>query len=153
MLGTNPYPFTRLIDKVIEWAEKTEESVIIQSGNTPVDSDQVKSYPFMEHSKIMALIADADVVITQGGFGSLQDCMESAAKTVAVPRLIEMGESQDDQTEIVNALAEEGLVIPLYNVDELGVAIDAALNLESSSTKDDALPQHIASTIKGILGH
>ena len=152
MLGTNPYPFNRLLDKVIEWSERTGEHVIVQSGNTPVLTEKIESYPFMEHSKIMKLMSEADVVITQGGFGSLQDCMQSGVKTVAVPRLIEMGESQDDQKEIVRALAEENLVIPLYEIENLDDVIEEARNIEVNSTMNYKLPEHIATTISGFLG-
>lgn len=152
MLGTNPYPFIRLIDKVIEWSEETGEHVIVQSGNTPVPSKKIEFYPFMTHSEIMKRISEADVVITQGGFGSLQDCMQSGVKTVAVPRLVERGESQDDQKEIVNALAEENLVVPLYNVAYLAEAIEKARNLEVRMTNSSELPEHVATTISGILG-
>ncbi|MCK5360234.1 MAG: hypothetical protein KAJ95_06380 [Gammaproteobacteria bacterium] len=152
MLGTNPYPFTRLIDKVIEWVEQTDEHVIVQSGNTPVPAGKIESYPFMPHSKITELMLQADVVITQGGFGSLQDCMQLGVKTVAVPRLIEKGESQDDQKEIVSALAEENLVVPLYDVEDLGDAINTARKLEIKSVVTTELPEHIAETVSRILG-
>ena len=153
MLGTNPYPFTRLIDEVILWAEDTGEQIVVQSGNTPVKSNAVKSYSFLEHSKIMSLMAEAEVVITQGGFGSLQDCMKAGAKTVAVPRMIELGESMDDQKEIVDALAEEGLVVPLYDVKKLGDAIKAAKLSSHKVVVDNGLPKHIAGTIRHMLGY
>ncbi len=151
MVGTNPYPFTRLIEKVIEWAEKTGEHVIVQSGHTPVTSDVIEHQPFIEHSEILQLMNDAEVVITQGGFGSLQDCMKIGAKTIAVPRLIELGESQDDQTEIVNALAEENRVVPLFDVTMLADAIQTAKNMQIKTVKTNALPEHVKKTISEIL--
>lgn len=152
MLGTNPYPFTRLIDAVIEWSKKTGEHIIVQSGNTMIRTEALEIYPFIEHSKIMRLMTDADVVITQGGFGSLQDCIKVGAKVVAVPRSIELGESMDDQKEIVIALAQEGLVVPLYDVKDLGDAIETAKKSKREMTSDNELPEHIAKTIKSMLG-
>jgi len=153
MLGTNPYPFTRLVDEVINWAKKTDEKVVIQSGSTPVVSEIVDVFPFLEHAKILELIKEASVVITQGGFGSLQDCVKSKARTIAVPRIIEYGESVDDQSEIVNALAEDDLVIPLYDVSGLEQAIEAALEVNIVNHNTSKMPEHVAMTINKILGN
>lgn len=152
MLGTNPYPFTRLMDEVIKYAESSGDKVIVQSGNTPVTTDVVESYDFMPHEKLLDLMKSADVVITQGGFGSLQDCMTSAAKVVAVPRIREKGESMDDQTEIVKALAEEGLIIPLYDTSRLPEAITSARELSIKPEVEYKMTTHIAQIIKQMLG-
>ena len=152
MLGTNPYPFTRLLNKVIEWAQKTGEHVIVQSGNTPVPANTIEFHPFIEHSKIIDLMSQADVVITQGGFGSLQDCMQMGVKTLAVPRSIELGESQDDQSEIVRALAAENLLIPLYDIENFDYAIEDVRNIQVHASKKTQLPEHIAKTVSAILG-
>lgn len=66
MLGTNPYPFTRLMDQIVKYAETSGEKVIVQSGNTPVTSDIIEAYDFMPHKKLLELMKSADVVITQG---------------------------------------------------------------------------------------
>lgn len=152
MLGTNPYPFTRLLNKVIEWAQRTGERVIVQSGNTPVPVNTIEFYPFIEYSKIIELMSQADVVITQGGFGSLQDCMQMGVKTMAVPRSIVKGESQDDQSEIVRALADENLLIPLYDIENFDYAIENARNIRVRTSKKSQLPEHIAKTVSDILG-
>jgi len=151
MLGTNPYPFIRLTDQVIKWADKTGEHVIIQSGNTPISNSQIETHPFIDHSKLMDLMSQARIVITQGGFGSLQDCIQNGAKTVAVPRLVELGESNDDQTEIVRALAEQNLVIPLYDEKQLETAIEAAMQLNRKTSNKSELPKHVAETINTFI--
>ncbi|HEY9202191.1 MAG TPA: glycosyltransferase [Gammaproteobacteria bacterium] len=152
MLGTNPYPFTRLLEQVVKYAENSGEKIIVQSGNTPVISDIIEAYDFMPHEKLLDLMKSADVVITQGGFGSLQDCITSAAKVVAVPRIREKGESMDDQTEIVKALAEEGLIIPLYDTGKLPEAIASARALSIKTEVDHTMATHIAQTINQMLG-
>ena len=152
LLGTNPYPFNRLIDEVVRYADKTGENIVVQSGNTDVSSQAVHVSKYIEHDKLLEYIASADIVIAQGGFGSLQDCIKLAAHTVAVPRLQSLGESVDDQTEIVDALASEGLVIPLYDVSELESAIKLARALNINSEASSQLPLHIANTVTKLLG-
>ncbi len=152
MLGTSHYPFARLINKVIEWAEESGEHVIIQSGHNPIASNAVEFYPFLDHSKIIEFINDAEVVITQGGFGGLLDCMKSDAKTIAIPRLAELGENiNSHQTEIVNALAEEGRIVPLHDIDKFDDAIQSAKHMNIKTNNNCALPEHVKKTINGFL--
>lgn len=151
LLGTNPYPFTRLVDAIVQLANKTNEQIIIQSGYTPIDSSKLEVHQFIDHSKLLKLMSEAKVVITQGGFGSLQDCMRLGVKTIAVPRSMELGEALDEQTEIVDALATEGLVIPLYDVNQLESAIQTAMTTEIKNSDTTSLPMHVASTIKELL--
>ena len=53
LLGTNPYPFHRLMSAVINWAEGHDEKVIVQSGNTPVNTKVIEFYDFVDHAKIL----------------------------------------------------------------------------------------------------
>ncbi len=151
LLGTNPYPFTRLADAIVKFAETSSEHIIIQSGHTPIVSDKLEVHQFIDHSKLLTLMSEATLVITQGGFGSLQDCMRLGIKTIAVPRSMKLGESLDEQTEIVDALAREGLVVPLYDVTQLESAIQTAMTKEVKASDTSRLPMHVASTIKELL--
>ena len=152
LLGTNPYPFTRLIDAVIQFADKTDEQFIVQSGYTPIESKSLEVHQFIEHSRLLELMTEATVVITQGGFGSLQDCIRLGVKTIAVPRSKEYNEALDEQREIVDALANENLVIPLYDVSLLEEAVDKAISKNIDKSDTTKLPKHLASTISNLLG-
>ena len=74
LTGTNPYSFLRLVsyvDKVLGVKHK----VIIQLGNTRFDAKNSICFDFCERKKIFNLIYEADVVITQGGYGSITDVL------------------------------------------------------------------------------
>lgn len=150
LLGTNPYPFARLMDAMGEYARKSGVRVIAQSGNTPPHAD-VECHPFVAHSQLVEWIEKADVVVCQGGFGSLSDCISHGAKTVAVPRSVQLNESVDDQAELVRALAEEGLVVPVYEISELPDAIDAANSLMCESRASLAMARHVADTLSDLM--
>lgn len=152
LLGTNPYPFTRLADAVVQLAETASEHIIVQSGHTPIDSNKLEAHQFIDHSNLLKLMTEATLVITQGGFGSLQDCIRLGVKTVAVPRSVELGEALDEQKEIVEALAKEGDVVPLYDVSQLEDSIQKALSMEVKTSDTSKLPLHVASTIQKLLG-
>jgi UDP-N-acetylglucosamine transferase subunit ALG13 len=152
MFGTNPYPFTRLVNAIIKHAEKTDELFIVQSGYTPIDNNSLEVHQFIEHSKLLELMTEAKVVVTQGGFGSLQDCMRLGVKTIAVPRSKKYGEALDEQNEIVDALANEGLVIPLYDTSQFSDALAKAASMQTKASDTSELPKHLASTIRDLLG-
>lgn len=151
LLGTNPYPFPRLANGIVSWQSMSGEHVIMQSGNTPVISKAIEAHEYFDHEHLLALIRRADVVVVQGGFGSLRDCIANGARTVAVPRRIDLGESLDDQSEIVEALADEGLCIPVFEIEALGVAIDSARKSAAPRVRSNSLALHIADTVNDLL--
>lgn len=151
MLGTNPYPFERLLSAVDCWAATSGEKVVAQVGHTAMSVEHVECYDFMSHDKIKVWVEMADVVITQGGFGSLRDCLVAGKPTVAVPRLPERGECQDQQAEIVDALAAEKRVIALYDVETLPQAIEDARNKYVSTVYHSEIPSLVAEAVESAL--
>jgi len=151
MLGTNPYPFDRLLLAVDQWASSSGERVVAQVGHTATPVQCITCYEFIPHEKICELITDAEIVITQGGFGSLRDCLVAEKPTIAVPRLPEQGECQDQQTEIVDALAAEGRVIALYDTRELAHAIKKARNAHNILPYNSMIPEIVAEAVESLL--
>lgn len=151
MLGTNPYPFARLLSAVDCWAQASGEKVVAQVGHTKMPAKNIECHDFVSHERIRDWIELAEVVITQGGFGSLRDCLLADKPTIAVPRLPERGECQDQQVEIVDALAEEERVIPLYDVGLLSQAIQDARDKHSISVYSSEIPALIAKAVDSAL--
>lgn len=151
MLGTNPYPFDRLLKAVDDWAASSDERVIAQTGHTRLAVSHIECHDFVSHDRIKEWIRDADLVIAQGGFGSLRDCLLAGKPTVAVPRLPERGECQDQQTEIVNALANEGRVVALYDTERLPQAIEQARRLPAAPPCHSDIPRIVADTVESVL--
>lgn len=151
LLGTNPYPFTRLLSAVDQWAEKSGVPVIAQTGHTAYTGTTIEAYDFVDYSQVVEWIEKSELVICQGGFGSLKDCISLCKNVIAVPRRIDLDECKDDQKELVDALAAEGLVIPLYDVGDLAVAIDQAHKLDERSERKSAIPRLVSETIREYL--
>lgn len=151
LLGTNPYPFDRLLGAMDRYAQQTGIKVIAQSGNTPA-CEHIECRPFMGHDELLGLIQEAEVVVCQGGYGSLSDCISQGARTVAVPRSMDFGESMDNQLELVEAFAQEGLVVPVYDIGDLPKAIEEAKDMAVNHADTSALPAHVADTIRSMLG-
>ena len=150
MLGTNPYPFDRLLSAMRDYEKNTGERVIAQVGNTS-SMTGIECHPFMAHADIIRHIKAAEVVVCQGGYGSISDCLSCGAKVVAVPRMPEYGECVDNQVELVDAFASEELLVPVMSIDELPGAIDIARNMQVPERETRGLPMHIADTISKLI--
>lgn len=123
LFGTNPYAFNRLMNIVDELSMLSSEKIIVQNGNTPCTSTRVQSHKFIEYSEISQLIKAARIVITQGGYGSIRDALKQKKPLVAVPRYKELGESQDNQAEIVREFERLGYLSAIYKDSKNAIQI------------------------------
>ena len=126
LLGTNPYSFSRLAKAVDAYAKGSGEEVFIQLGHTdyiPLYADYVR---FLPKQALLERIKGADIVVTQGGFGAIGDCLLVGKKVVAAPRRPEFRESPDRQEELVRELEGLGRLIAVYDIDDLPEAIERA---------------------------
>jgi len=123
LLGTNPYNFYRLAIAADEYAAESGEEVFIQLGYTKYSPLNSKFKDFLSKQEIMNKIIEADIIVTQGGFGSIADCLRAGKKVVAVPRKPELKESPDRQEELVRELEKLGRLMGVYDINELPEAI------------------------------
>lgn len=130
LLGTNPYSFFRLAKAADAYTAEFKEEVFIQLGYTDYLPINAKYKRFLRKQELLDKISEADLAITQGGFGSIADCLLAGKKVVAVPRTPELKESPDRQEELVRELEKLDRLIGVYNIDQLADAIDKARNKE-----------------------
>lgn len=125
-LGTQDKSFTRLleaIDKAIEKKYITEE-VIVQAGYTKYESKNMKILNTIPKDEFLKLMDECSLLITHGGVGSIFDGLKRNKKIIAAPRLSKYNEhTNDHQLEVIEELAEEGYIIPLYNLKKLSSAL------------------------------
>ena len=123
LVGTNPYSFIRLISYV-DNTLGPKYNVIIQVGNTSYSPKSSDFFKFRKRSDVLNLINKADIVITQGGFGSIRDVLSYNKKLIAVPRSIELNECQDDQKELVEYFASKNYLVSCYDVNNINNIIN-----------------------------
>jgi UDP-N-acetylglucosamine transferase subunit ALG13 len=154
LFGTNPYSFDRLAKAVEEYAQTFGEEIVAQLGNTIYHPKGVKCYSFLSHEELLSLIDKAEIVITQGGFGSIMDCLEHRKRIVAVPRRKELRECKDvfGQEELIRELEEEGKIIGLYDTTDLAVAIEKARTLQPKFDPNTKIPNLILNFVKSVMG-
>ena len=108
-LGTDYHTFDRLLRWVKAYlAENPQVRCLIQHGHTsPVEgADNVKLLPA---GTLKRLYAKAQVVLVQGGPGSIQDARATGAIPLVVPRRVEFDEVVDNhQVPFVTMMEKQG---------------------------------------------
>jgi UDP-N-acetylglucosamine transferase subunit ALG13/organic radical activating enzyme len=151
LLGTNPYDFRRLIEAVDVYAGLSEERVEVQLGHSTTIPKHAIHFRFLPSNEIEQKIRDARIVITQGGYGSIYECLKLKKRVIAVPRLKEEGEAQDSglgQTELVRHLETQGRILALYTVADLTEKLKEAESFEPNLT----IQNEVSPAISRICG-
>ena len=151
LLGTNPYSFDRLIEAIDLYAAKTNEKIIIQLGHSSNQPKHLDFFYFKPHSEIIALIKSADLIIVQGGYGSIYDCLLHKKKVIAVPRKKELNEALDaglGQLELVQYLEKHNRVIGLYEIENLELKINELKNFNPNFDFNNELTELVSDIVK-----
>jgi UDP-N-acetylglucosamine transferase subunit ALG13 len=149
LLGTNPYSFSRLARAADEYADVYKKEMFIQLGNTRDYLPRNSQYKhFSGKQQLLKKIEEAEIVITQGGFGSIADCLLAGKKVVAVPRQPELNESPDQQEELVRELEKIGRVVGVYQIADLPNAIETAMKRETKKGEPNRISQLVTNFIK-----
>lgn len=120
--------FRRLLEVVEDLAKKDLpglKPVFIQTGhNVDFRPSHCQSTPFLSMEEFQQRIAQADLIITHGGAGTLLNVLRLGKVPVVMPRRHKYGEHVNDhQVQLVEALSSDGWVMPAYEPEDLEVAI------------------------------
>lgn len=119
LIGTNPYDFTRLVKEVDFIAARSKLDIFVQIGNTTYLPKNCKYSKFLPRDEVYKLIESSELVITQGGFGSMTDAILQQKPLIAVPRSKDLKEAQDNQQELVQYFESKGYLKACYDVSKL----------------------------------
>lgn len=127
ILGTQDKSFDRLlkeIDKlIINNIIKTK--IIVQAGSTKYESDNMEIYDLLPMNKFKEYIKQSDFIITHGGVGSILDSLKYNKKVIAVPRLSEYNEHENNhQLQIVHKFEELGYILACDDTNDLNEKIE-----------------------------
>jgi len=150
-VGMHSQGFDRLIRKMDEIAGKIDEEVVMQIGSTKYKPKNAKYFDFIkDFQKIQDLNREAKVVVCHGGAGTIIVALDQGTSVIAVPRLKCYGEHiNDHQLELVNALANDGKIMAVYEIDKLEEALNSPfVNSTVKIKKDDRMPVALREYIK-----
>jgi len=125
--------FERLVCQADRIAGEIEEQVSMQIGFTEYEPTNCEWQRFMSKTEIERAIADARLVVSHAGIGSLLAALKHNKPLVLVPRLKAFGEVFDDhQLEIAREMERLGITV-VYDI----------ANLQSALEKPDMKPVQV----------
>lgn len=125
-LGTQDKSFERLLIEIERLIDNKiiEEEVIVQAGYTNYSSEKMKVFDYLPKNEFEKMIKKCNYIITHGGVGTIFDGLSYDKKIIAVPRLSEFKEHNNDhQIQVVEELGKEGYIIPCIELKNLEKSI------------------------------
>ena len=128
-LGTQDKPFNRLLEAVQKEIDNKniKEKVIVQAGCTKFKSNDMEILDLVPMDEFDKIMQEASLIITHGGVGSIINGLNKNKVVIAVPRLEKYKEHVNDhQIQIVDNFNDEGYIIGVTDLDDLGAALKKA---------------------------
>lgn len=138
------------MDALVELAHDLDEEIFVQAGHTPFGSG-LTCESFLSPIQLRAKIDEASLVISQGGFGSMSDVLSAGKPLVAVPRSIEHGEANGEQSDLVKLLEDMDVLVPVYEMPQLPVCVQQARERTPISAPQSEIPKQLAATVSEWL--
>ncbi|MFF2488884.1 glycosyltransferase [Microbacterium sp. NPDC058062] len=126
--GTYHLPFQRLMEWIQRWHDDHPDvRLLVQHGpSRPVDG--AENVALLPYSELLALCAEADVVVLQGGAGGVMDMRALTVVPIVVPRVPGDGEVVDDHQLVFTAeMAKLGLIRRAATFEELESLLTSSL--------------------------
>jgi len=146
-VGSTQIPFERFI-RALETLPG--DQLLVQHGPVPPPAGAARANAFMQFPEMIESMEAADVVVCHAGAGSILCALRAGHTPVVVPRLKRYQETVDDhQVEFSRALAAEGKVIAVEDLDRLSEAVKAAPARRRAEERSELLP--IQAAVREVL--
>ena len=121
-------PFDRLIAAVDTWARAHPDALVVaQTGDGAMIPTAMEYHTMLPPARYRQYCADADVIVSHVGMGTVITAAEVRRPLVALPRRRELGEvTSDHQLATANWVRKRQGVIVIDSEAELGKAIAEA---------------------------
>jgi UDP-N-acetylglucosamine transferase subunit ALG13 len=129
LAGTDHHPFARMVEWVDAAASRRPDvRFLVQHGSATRAPQIAEGAPFLTHDRLVALLADAAVVICHGGPGTITDAREAGHVPLCMPRDPELGEHVDGhQQRFAAMVGSAGVVRHITTRESFDRELDRAL--------------------------
>lgn len=158
-LGTDHHRFERLMDWVEAWLAQDSPPVrvVVQHGSSRLPAG-AEGFSLCSRDELLAIIATASLVVTQGGPGGIMDSRDCGIIPIVVPRLAVYDEAVDDhQVAFTRHMARAGLVVAAFDQHELhsalnrGVADPMAMRIDVQAVDAQASISRTGALIEALV--
>lgn len=121
-LGTQDKSFERLLKQIDKEIKKKiiTEKVIVQAGYTKYNSKNMEIFDYKSKEDLENLVKKCNFMITHAGVGSILNGISNDKKVIAVPRLAEYQEHNNNhQIEIAREFSKEGYILYCEDLSKL----------------------------------
>lgn len=127
-VGTQ-FPFDRLVKAVDEWAGKAGRGdVFAQVGPSQYSPHSIQKKPFISPVDFAKCTAEAALIVSHAGMGSILTAMEVGKPIIVMPRLASLGEHRNDhQLSTAIRFREIGSINVAMNERELIELLDVSM--------------------------
>jgi UDP-N-acetylglucosamine transferase subunit ALG13 len=119
-------PFNRLIRVVDQWArDRGRGDVFAQIGETDARPEHIRWSKFLHPSEFASRFAEAEVVISHAGMGTILSALQWEKPILVMPRRASLGEQRNDhQLATARRLSQLGKINVAMDEAELRVKVD-----------------------------
>jgi UDP-N-acetylglucosamine transferase subunit ALG13 len=126
-VGTHEDPFDRLVKAIdrLKGAGAPRQEVFIQTGYSTYKPEFCRYEKFIPFDEMMQRMAEAEIVITHGGTGSIMLALYHGKAPIVVPRQKKYNEHIDDhQVLFCKRMETKKKIIAVYETAQLQPALD-----------------------------
>jgi UDP-N-acetylglucosamine transferase subunit ALG13 len=150
-VGTDAYPFERLIRWVDSWLGDGASSrvhCVVQYGTAPPPQNG-DPRPLLAFHDLERLVAEAAVIVAHGGPGTIMLCAERNKKPIVVARLPEHGEVVDrHQVSFTQRLDAEGEIALVDSEQALHATLDRFLADPAAARRERSKGDGVSPTVR-----
>ena len=147
--------FLRAVDALVQNGFFAGEPVFMQRGHSGDFSSEVcEVRDFLPREEFVRALAEADIVISQGGAATVLQIVRMGRVPVIMPRREKYDEHVNDhQMEIVRYLASEKRIIPAYEASDLPWAVQEARRRPRQETpfEPPGMKETVSTAIEELL--
>jgi UDP-N-acetylglucosamine transferase subunit ALG13 len=145
-------PFDRLLLALDTWASLNPECpVVAQTGETDTPYVHLTSVPKLDQDRFADLVAQADVIVSHAGMGTILTALELGKPLILMPRRAALGEHRNDhQRDTAAEMSRLSNVTVVEDGATLCLALSAALKAPRSTRPSATVGSASSSLIEAI---
>jgi UDP-N-acetylglucosamine transferase subunit ALG13 len=154
-VGTALDPFDRMLRMVDQALPSAQIDGVCQYGSSTFKPRHLEARRVLSRAEFEQELQRSDIVICQGGVGSIRSALDAGHRPIVVARVAAHGEHVNDhQMEICRALGETGQIVWVLSASELSSALVAGSTRVPRPLDEGELAkslQRVAEALNGLV--